>query len=268
MQSAEIQRTEANKRKTLIQALQNEDLYEHSVREFEVLETHISWIILAGEYAYKIKKPVNFGFLDFSSLELRRKYCLEEVRLNRRYAPDLYLGVLTIRGSAASPSFQGDGEPIEYAVKMKRFPNDRLLSKLSERNALERRHIDAMTTAMAEFHDAAERYDSDNRFGAAATIHGWVKENFQEIRPLLEENDSLELLDRLESWTDEQFAKKRNFFEERKRDGFVRECHGDLHLGNMFAENGRVRFFDCIEFSGELRRIDVMGGGVCFHGFV
>ncbi len=113
---------------TLIQALQDEDLYDHPVEDFTILETHISWIILAGKYAYKIKKPVNFGFLDFSSLELRHKYCQEEVRLNRRYAPDLYLGVVAIRGTDASPSFQGGGEIIEYAVKMKRFPDEQLLS--------------------------------------------------------------------------------------------------------------------------------------------
>ncbi|MEX2523825.1 MAG: AAA family ATPase [Gammaproteobacteria bacterium] len=249
---------------TLIQALQNEDLYDHPVSGFEVVETHISWIILAGEYAYKIKKPVNFGFLDFSSLELRHKYCLEEVRLNRRYSPDLYLGVVAIHGTAVSPSFQDSGEAIEYAVKMKRFPGDQLLSRLSERDELTNRHIDAMAKAIAEFHETAGQCDGEDPFGAPSTVYRWAKENFEEIRPLLEDDDTLELLDRLESWTDEQFTIKREFFEARKGGGFVRECHGDLHLGNMFAEDDRIRLFDCIEFNEELRRIDV----ICEAAFV
>ena len=136
----------------LIAALQNPALYDHPVERFEVVETHISWVLLTGPYAYKIKKPVDLGFLDFSTLEKRRFFCGEELRLNRRLAPDLYLDVVAITGSAESPRLGGAGPAIEYAVKMKQFPREGELDRVLARGELGAGHIDALAREIAAFH--------------------------------------------------------------------------------------------------------------------
>ena len=126
----------------LIQALQNKALFDHPVEQFELVETHISWVILTGPYAYKIKKPSNFGFLDFSTLEKRHHFCREELRLNRRLAPDLYVDIVPITGNASAPVLGGNDEPFEYAVKMVQFDQRQLLDRVLARGELETRHID------------------------------------------------------------------------------------------------------------------------------
>ena len=137
----------------LINALLNPSLYDHAVDKIELVETHISWVLLTGDFAYKIKKPVNFGFLDFSSLQKRKYYCKEELRLNRRFAPQLYLDLVTITGTEDLPSFHENGEVIEYAVKMKQFPSECLLSNLLDNGDLRERHMDRLAQNIAEFHD-------------------------------------------------------------------------------------------------------------------
>ena len=247
-----------NPSEVLIEALQDPALYDHPVRGFTVLETHISWVILTGDYAYKIKKPVNFGFLDFSTLALRHKYCIEEVRLNSRYAADLYLCVVGIYGDYQKPSLAGDGEPIEYAVKMRQFPQDALLSRLLERGQLLDRHIDAMAREIAAFHEKAGRAAPGDPYGAPDQVEQWALENFGEIRPLLRDSAAPGQLDALQAWTEEEYQRRRDQLRARKQRGGIRECHGDLHLGNMFLQGDRIRLFDCIEFNEELRWIDVM----------
>jgi aminoglycoside phosphotransferase family enzyme/predicted kinase len=242
----------------LIKSLQDPALYDHPVRGFTVLETHISWVILTGDYAYKIKKPVRFDFLDFSTLALRRQYCREEVRLNSRYAADLYLQVVEIYGDPRHPSFQGKGEPREYAVKMKQFPQDALLSRLVGRGGLLEKHIDAMAEEIAAFHDRAARADETDPFGRPDRVHQWALENFDEIRSFLHDRTAQTQLEELYVWTEEEYPRRLDRFQDRKRSGGIRECHGDLHLGNMFLEGDRIRLFDCIEFNRELRWIDVM----------
>ena len=247
-----------NDTEILIEALQDPALYDHPVRGFTVLETHISWVILTGDYAYKIKKPVRFDFLDFSPLALRRQYCREELRLNGRYAADLYLQVVEIYGSPRHPSFQGDGEPQEYAVKMRQFPQEALLSRLAGRGGLQDKHIDAMAEEIAEFHGRAARADSADACGRPDRVRQWALENFDEIRPLLHDRTALAQLEEVYVWTEEEYQRRLDELEERKRGGGIRECHGDLHLGNMFLQGDRIRLFDCIEFNRELRWIDVM----------
>ena len=128
---------------SLIAALQNPALYPHPVDGFQVIETHISWVVLTGPFAYKVKKPMNFGFLDFTSLEAREHFCAEELRLNQRLTQDLYLEVLPITGSAEAPQLGGEGPAIEYALKMRQFPRDGLLSTLQANGELTPAHIDA-----------------------------------------------------------------------------------------------------------------------------
>ena len=247
-----------NPAQILIESLQDPALYDHPVQGFTVLETHISWVILTGDYAYKIKKPVNFGFLDFSTLALRHQYCLEEVRLNARYAADLYLAVVGIYGDYRKPSLQGNGEPMEYAVKMRQFPQDALLSRMLERGRLLERHIDAMAKEVAVFHATAQRAVPNKSWGTPGQVQEWALENFDEIRPLLRDGASLRRLDALQAWTEKEYQRRRDRLQARKREGGIRECHGDLHLGNMFLQGERIRLFDCIEFNEELRWIDVM----------
>jgi aminoglycoside phosphotransferase family enzyme/predicted kinase len=242
----------------LIESLQDPALYDHPVRGFIVLETHISWVILTGDFAYKIKKPVSFAFLDFSTLALRHKYCLEEVRLNSRYAADLYLEVVGIYGDCRKPSLRGDGEPMEYAVKMRQFPQDALLSRLLESGQVRDRHIDAMAKEVAAFHETARRTTPDESWGTPGQVQEWALENFSEITPMLRDGEARQRLDALLAWTEKEFQHRHDQLQARKREGCIRECHGDLHLGNMFLQGDRVRLFDCIEFNEELRWIDVM----------
>jgi aminoglycoside phosphotransferase family enzyme/predicted kinase len=242
----------------LVSALQNPAVYEHAVTGLQLLETHISWIILTGEYVYKIKKAVNFGFLDYSTLEKRSFYCQEELRLNRRFAPQLYLDVVAIGGTAEQPSLQAGGEPIEYAVRMKQFPQSGLLSALAASNALTPETIDALALLVSTMHAAIDRADRYAGHGLPDDIHHWVMENFEHIRPALHQAAQLQQLQQIESWCRREFDDRQDMLEQRRCDGFIRECHGDLHLGNLALIDGRIIPFDGIEFNPQLRWIDVI----------
>ncbi|MEA2093717.1 MAG: AAA family ATPase, partial [Pseudomonadota bacterium] len=242
----------------LVCALQHPLVYDHPLGRITVLETHISWVILTGEYAYKIKKAVNFGFLDFSTLEKRHFYCQEELRLNRRFAAGLYLDVVAITGSLEQPSLNGAGDALEYAVRMRQFPQEDLLSSIASHKALTPSCVDDMIELVAGMHFSVSHAGEDTDFGVPADIHHWVVENFEHIRPALTDSLHREQLDRLERWCQEEYQDRKSLFQTRKQAGFVRECHGDLHLGNLALINGRITPFDCIEFNPRLRWIDIM----------
>ncbi len=221
--------------------------------EVEVVETHISWVLLVGETAYKIKKPVNFGFVDFSTLDRRRRFCEEEVRLNRRLAPELYRGVVPITGSVEAPIVGGTGEPIEFAVAMRRFPQEVLLDRVLERGELRPEHIDGLAEAIADFHGRVAVAPSVGPLGSPERIWGPVAENFKHIAAGIDDGFVGDLSDRARA----MFEVQREELARRKGEGFVRECHGDMHLGNMLLLDGRVVVFDGIEFNDDLRWIDV-----------
>src|SRR5512135_2867872 len=242
----------------LIDALRDPARFPHPVERVEVIETHISWVLLAGEYAYKIKKPVALGFLDFSTLQQRRLYCEEELRLNRRTAPRLYLEVVPITGSEAAPLLGGRGEAIEYAVKMRRFPQEALLSRMAQAGALTAGHIDALARATAALHAQAARAEAGRPFGTAAEVLAPALQNFDQIEALIGPGEEASELERLRAWTRAEHERLRETFAERKAGGFVRECHGDLHLGNVALIDGQPTPFDGIEFSETLRWTDVM----------
>ena len=242
----------------LIQSLQSAAVFDHPADSIEVLETHISWVILAGNFAYKFKKAVNFGFLDFSTLQKRHFYCQEELRLNRRFAPQLYLDVVSITGSVTQPVINGEGEPLEFAVKMRRFSQDCLLGGLAAEHRLLPGHVDEIAALLAGIHDTIDRAREDTDFGRAEGIHHWVLDNFTQIRAALQPEAVHPELDRLENWCQQEFSAVRAQLELRRKNGFVRECHGDLHLGNLALIDGRITPFDCIEFNPQLRWIDVM----------
>ncbi|MBS4098462.1 MAG: AAA family ATPase [Sulfuricella sp.] len=221
-------------------------------------ETHISWVLLAGDLAYKIKKPVNFGFLDFSTLGKRDFYCHEELRLNRRLAPQLYLDVLPITGSEASPQLGGDGPILDYAVKMRRFAGGQQLDAMLAEGRLETRHIDAVAQRIAAFHAALPAAPVDSSWGSAEAVHQPAAQNFTQIRARLCEAADLDRLQILETWSESEFRQLGETFEQRHRDGFIRECHGDLHLANLAWFGDEIVPFDCIDFNENLRWIDVI----------
>ncbi len=242
----------------LLQHLQNRALYDHPVTQFELIETHISWILLTGHYAYKIKKPVNFGFLDFSTLAKRHKVCRQELQLNRRLAPEIYLAIVPISGSPEQPRLNGDGEAIEYAVKMRQFPQQAQLDRRLAAGTLEPAHIDQLAERIAAFHATAEVATGDSRWGEPATVRRPVEENFAQIRPLLDDASDRRNLDRLERWSQQQLAQLTPLLQRRKQMGFIRNGHGDMHLANIALIEGKIVIFDCIEFNDEFRWIDLI----------
>ncbi|NWO08013.1 MAG: AAA family ATPase [Alteromonadaceae bacterium] len=248
----------ANAEATLIRALQNAALYDHPVDDFRVIETHISQVILTGDYAYKIKKPMDFGFLNFSTLERRKHFCEEELRLNQRLAPELYLEVLPITGSPEKPVLDGSGEPFEYAIKMRQFDQAELFDKRQERGELPPELLSNLAREVAQFHDSLPAIDDDKPLGTPESVFAAMQENFDQIRPLLDDADLLKQLDNLEEWTRTTFERQEDLIAKRRASGMVRECHGDLHLANITVFDGRVTVFDCIEFSEPFRYIDVI----------
>lgn len=231
--------------------------YDHPVGELRLIETHISWVLLAGEYAYKIKKPVDLGFLDFSTLALRREACNEEIRLNRRLAPDYYLGVVEITGTPERPHFGGAGVCFEYAVKMRRFPSEDTLDCLAACGRLDAAMIDRLAVRLANFHTGVCAVAAaDSPWGEPAGIAHPVAENFELLETYL--SDQGPRLARLRAWCEDEHRRLEPLMLERKHGGFVRECHGDLHLANLAWVNDELVIFDCIEFNPALRWIDVI----------
>lgn len=241
-----------------VAALLTPQSFNHPVTRIELLETHISWVILTGPYAYKIKKPVNLGFLDFSSLAKRHHFCQEEVRLNRRLAPDIYLDVILIRGTADSPHFGGTGEVIEYAVKMRQFPQAAQLDRLLQQGNLPSDYLDAIAEVVAQFHRNIDKAAETSHYGKPEQVWQPVAENFAQIRERETRTASLKQLATLQDWSLSNFERLKPVFSQRKHDGFVRECHGDLHLRNIAWFEDKPLIFDCIEFNPDLRWIDVI----------
>ena len=223
-----------------------------------LLETHISYVLLNGWHAYKIKKAIKLDFLDFSTLDRRRHYCEQELRLNRRFAPQLYLDVVAIGGSVAVPQIESPEPAIEYAVKMREFPQTLLAENLMASGDLHDNQIEQLARKLASFHAECRKATSDCAFGSADSALRTARDNFPEMRGLLRESADLADLAQIEQWTETEFSACSDFFAERKAGGFVRECHGDLHLGNLALIDGEMSLFDCIEFNEEFRWIDVM----------
>ena len=241
----------------LIEALCDAQLYRHPVETVETIETHISWVLLAGEFVYKIKKPLDLGFLDFSTLEKRRFYCQEEIRLNRRTAPELYLEVVAIGGTPENPVLDSEGEAIEFAVRMRRFDTQAGFDRLLADNRLEHEHIIDLGYRLAELHRIAEVAPPDSRFGTFDDVADPMRDNFTDLERMLAD-DRRSRLSELNQWSERELKHLTPLLETRQREGFTRECHGDAHLGNVALIDNRATLFDCIEFSEDLRWIDVI----------
>ena len=242
----------------LIRSLHDPACYDHAAGPVRVIETHISWVLLTGEFAYKIKKPLDLGFLDFSSLSKRLHACCDEVQLNRRLAPAIYLDVVPITGTPAAPRVNGSGETFEYAVKMRQFPPDATLDRLDAEGGLTAHHVEAIAATLARFHrEGCARATADSPWGSPEKIWQPVAQNFAQIAPRLDDPADRQRLEALQRWSEAEHARLAPLMTARKRDGFVRECHGDLHLGNLAWVDDQLLVFDCIEFNPELRWIDI-----------
>jgi len=239
-----------------IAALMEPEAYGHPCGEVRLVETHISWVFLTGDYAYKVKKPVQFNFVDFSTMALRAHYCDEEVRCNRSFSPELYLGVVTINQDREGRyHVAGAGQVVESAVKMREFPGARQLGNLLAADGLETPAMRRFGLDLADQHARLPRkHGADDE--VESRVLKPVLDNFRTLGPLRASRLHQNLLSRLE--TDSQSAYRRLWprFVRRLRDGFTRECHGDLHLRNLVVLGERVRAFDCLEFNSNLRWID------------
>jgi uncharacterized protein len=244
--------------KRLVASLLRPAVYGAGCERVRHIETHISHVLLTGTHAYKIKKPVDLGFLDFTTLARRKLCCDEELRLNRRLAPQIYLDVVAITGTVDEPAIGGDGPVVEYAVRMREFAQEALASRMLECGLLSSAHIDALAAEVADFHARIASAVPETRFGTPATVLAAAQQNFAQVAPLLARSDDRATLDALSAWTMREHATRLAALDRRRHDGFIRECHGDLHLGNIAAIDGAMVVFDCIEFNPELRWIDVL----------
>lgn len=248
-----------NHHSSVHQAFLQKDCYSYPVDNVDYVSTHISHIYLTGDYVYKIKKSVSFNFLDFSTLALRKHFCEEEIRLNQRLAPELYLRVVPISWWNNQVMIDcTDGEVIEYAVLMRQFDRSQELDSLLNQGELSDRHIEELAVTVARFHEQAAQVDKNSAFGNEQNVIQPMRNNFIELysQP---HSDAVEItLESLEKWTKASWEHNKQFALERKNAGYIRECHGDLHLGNIAVIDEKVTPFDGIEFNPELYNIDVM----------
>lgn len=239
----------------LIKAMLKADAYEEDVKNVELMQTHISWVFLTGKHAYKIKKPVNLGFCDFSTLEKRKLYCEREVEINKRLSPSLYLGVVPITQAKGKIKIKGEGKIVEYAVKMRQLPQERILSNLLVNVGT--LLIGQIASIIADFHTAA-KVDKNiiNGFGSVKGVKYNWNENFSQVQQFINKTISRERYDFIKKKIDKFLVANVKLFEKRVLDGRIRECHGDLHSGNIFVTD-RIYIFDAIEFNDRFRISDV-----------
>lgn len=254
MSSETLDLTLSGDEEILIASLLHEDVYPHPVDSIRLIETHISWVILTGRFAYKIKKPIRLEFLDFSSLERRKFFCDDELRLNRRWAPDIYLEVVPICGSFAKPVVGGSGSPIEYAVKMLQFPQIAQLDAQLDAGLLTDADMNELAGMIAAQHGSAEVVEQRDADDTIESVRHPMLENIEHLTLLLGPDE----LQDLSSWTRRNLRDLQTTLVQRQKDGFVRECHGDLHLRNLVRLASGIVAFDCVEFSAKLRNIDVI----------
>lgn len=229
--------------------------YPHPTAHIRLIETHISWVFLTGDYAYKVKKSCHLGFLDFSTLGRRHHFCTEEVRLSGRFAPDLYLGVVPITGPVEHAVVDGRGEPIEWAVKLRQFDDGDRLDRIFERSALTTRDCERLAADIARVEAGLPVADARHGWGSADLFRGTVVMNLDQLRAA--RPDSAGRASRLQAWVDDAVTKTKDVLAERIATGKIRECHGDLHLANIVMHDGRMMAFDGIEFNDSLRWIDI-----------
>ncbi|MBD2460723.1 AAA family ATPase [Oscillatoria sp. FACHB-1407] len=244
---------------SLIQQMLQPDFYPHPVQPpIQLIQTHVSYVLLTGELAYKVKKPVDFGFLDYSTLEKRHFFCHEELRLNRRGAAELYLQVLPITQTGDQFHLKDDGEIVDYVVQMRQFPQETLLTSLYDRGELTEQLLQELAVAIAQFHSTAETNDYIRTFGTVLKVREAFDQNYEQTEAYIGGPQTQQQFDETRAYTDRFFAERQDLFSDRIHDNRIRECHGDIHLRNICLWNDKLLLFDCIEFNEPFRFVDVM----------
>ena len=239
----------------LIRALLDPDAYPHPVDRVELLQTHISYVLLAGEHVYKVKKPVDFGFLDFSTLGKRRYYCRREVLLNARLCPDTYLGVSRIRQREGRITMDGAGTVIEYAVHMRRLPGERMMDRLLESGEVTKAMVRALAERLAEFHARAETSRRIAEYGDWAIRFNW-RENVKQWEPYIARTISQEQDRILRAYGEAFFVRRAEILQRRVEEMRIRRVHADLRSDAVCFTDG-ICIFDCVEFSNRLSLLDI-----------
>lgn len=245
----------------LVQRMLQPEFYPHPVQEpIALIQTHVSFVFLTGDWVYKLKKPVNFGFLDYSTLERRKEFCDREIELNQRGAAELYAGVVAIAQTGDTYQLDATGQQpaVEYAVKMHQFPQDALMSSRFDRGEVTEADIIALARLVADFHRTAPTNDYISRFGEIDQIKVSFDENFEQTVGYIGGPQTQAQFDLTKDWTEAFFANNQDLLNSRVAGGFIRNGHGDLHLGNICWLNDRPRLFDCIEFNEAFRFVDTM----------
>ena len=243
--------------KQVAEALMKPEAYEEDPGSIELVQTHISFVFLTKDFAYKVKKAVNLGFLDFTTLEKRRFFCEKELKLNRRLCKDMYLEVVPINKSKSNGiRIKGEGETVEFAVKMKRIAQERILSTLLEKNEVTEALIGRIAKIIAEFHSKAKTNQNISKFGSLRLIETNWKENFDQAEDFIGKTISAKDFKLIGERTEAFMKGNKALFEKRIAENRIRDCHGDIHSGNIFVSD-KIYVFDAIEFNDRFRYSDV-----------
>ncbi len=241
--------------KQVVEALMRPQAYDEEPGQIELIQTHISFVFLARAFVYKVKKAVNLGFLDFTTLEKRRYFCEKELELNRRLCGDMYLEVVPINRSNVV-KMKGEGDAIEYAVKMKKMPQEKMMNKLLEEQKVNRKLIDRIAKILAEFHSKAETNKRISEFGSLPIIEVNWEENFEQTQEFIGKTIANKNFELIRKQINNFMKRNEALFEKRMTEDRVRDCHGDIHSGNIFVTD-RIYIFDAIEFNERFRYSDV-----------
>ncbi|MCH8993934.1 MAG: AAA family ATPase [Chloroflexi bacterium] len=240
-----------------IQGMLSPDAYSHAVGDIELRQTHISYLLFAGDFVYKVKKPLDLGFLDFTTIERRRHFCEEEVRLNRRLCQDTYLDVVPIVTAGGRVSVEAEGDIVDYAVKMRRLPEAGMMTALLERGAVTPELLAGLARRVADFHASSERSDEIDRLGRLETAMLNWRENFEQTEAFIGRTIDEQQFREIQSFIEAVAERDADLFAQRVRDGRVRDGHGDLRADAVCFVGDGVCIFDCIEFNERFRYSDV-----------
>jgi aminoglycoside phosphotransferase family enzyme/predicted kinase len=240
----------------LVQGLLEPKAYPQATGRIELAQTQMSFVLLTDNYVYKVKKAVNLGYLDYTTLEKRRFFCQREVELNQRLCPEVYLGVVPITQEGSSITVEGKGEAIEYAVKMRRLPQQAMMDELLAGNKVTPEMLTKVAQKLAAFHKRAETSDSISAFGEIKAISKNTEENFTQTEKYIGNTISQEKYQRIKAYTDNFIKKNATLFQKRIAGGRIRDCHGDLHTAHVCFTDG-ICIYDCIEFNDRFRYSDV-----------
>ncbi|KYK29068.1 hypothetical protein AYK20_00655 [Thermoplasmatales archaeon SG8-52-1] len=242
---------------SIVKDLMIPSYYPENPKKITLAQTHISSVFIGDKFVYKIKKPVNFGFLDFSTLEKRKYYCEKEVKLNSRFSSDVYLGVYPITFDGKKHVINGEGDVVEYAVKMRRLPDEDLMKFRFKKGKINFEDIKKISKAIADFHKISPKSKEIDKYGSIEVVKYNTDENFQQTAQFLGSSISEKQYEELKNWTDDFYRENKELFLRRIKDGKIRDCHGDLHMEHICIADPII-IFDCIEFNDRFRYSDIL----------